>query len=60
MMEPASSSCPTPTTVEKSPARQAAIVIFHEPTRGVDAGAVAEIRDAIRKLAEEGEAWARR
>jgi hypothetical protein len=32
------------------------VVIFHEPTRGVDVGAIREIRGAIRRFAVEGNA----
>jgi simple sugar transport system ATP-binding protein len=32
------------------------VIIFDEPTRGVDVGAIAEIHQIIRGLAEEGKA----
>src|SRR3546814_11172391 len=35
---------------------RSALVIFDEPTRGVDVGAVAEIHQIIRRLADEGKA----
>ena len=43
-------------TVAKSLAQQPAIVIFDEPTRGVDVGTIPEIHAAIRNLAREGKA----
>jgi len=43
-------------TVAKSLAQEPAIVIFDEPTRGVDVGTIPEIHAAIRKLAQEGKA----
>jgi ABC-type sugar transport system ATPase subunit len=43
-------------TVAKSLAQEPAIVIFDEPTRGVDVGTIPEIHAAIRNLAREGKA----
>ena len=40
--------------IAKSLIQNPKLVIFDEPTRGVDVGAVAEIHDIIRKLADEG------
>lgn len=40
--------------IAKSLIQNPRLVIFDEPTRGVDVGAVAEIHDIIRKLADEG------
>ncbi|MBV8837214.1 MAG: sugar ABC transporter ATP-binding protein [Alphaproteobacteria bacterium] len=42
--------------VAKSLAQEPSIVIFDEPTRGVDVGTVPEIHAQIRKLADEGKA----
>ncbi|HLJ64387.1 MAG TPA: sugar ABC transporter ATP-binding protein [Stellaceae bacterium] len=42
--------------VAKSLAQDPKLVIFDEPTRGVDVGAIPEIHAAIRRLAEEGKA----
>lgn len=42
--------------VAKSLAQEPEIVIFDEPTRGVDVGAIEEIHQIIRTLAEEGKA----
>jgi ABC-type sugar transport system ATPase subunit len=42
--------------VAKSLAQEPAIVIFDEPTRGVDVATIPEIHAQIRKLAEEGKA----
>lgn len=42
--------------VAKSLAQEPSLVIFDEPTRGVDVGTIPEIHKAIRKLAEEGKA----
>ncbi len=42
--------------VAKSLAQDPALVIFDEPTRGVDVGAIPEIHGAIRRLADEGKA----
>ncbi len=42
--------------VAKSLAQDPEVVIFDEPTRGVDVGAIPEIHDAIRRLAHEGKA----
>ncbi len=40
--------------IAKSLARQPRLVIFDEPTRGVDVGAIAEIRQIIRDIADSG------
>jgi simple sugar transport system ATP-binding protein len=40
--------------IAKSLAQQPELVIFDEPTRGVDVGAIAEIRRMIRELARSG------
>ena len=40
--------------IAKSLIQNPRLVIFDEPTRGVDVGAVAEIHEIIRKLADEG------
>ena len=40
--------------IAKSLIQNPKLVIFDEPTRGVDVGAVAEIHDIIRRLADEG------
>ncbi|GGC48143.1 sugar ABC transporter ATP-binding protein [Chelatococcus reniformis] len=42
--------------VGKALAQDPSIVIFDEPTRGVDVGAIPEIHGAIRRLADEGKA----
>ncbi len=42
--------------IGKSLAQDPSIVIFDEPTRGVDVGAIAEIHQIIRGLAEQGKA----
>jgi ABC-type sugar transport system ATPase subunit len=42
--------------VAKSLAQDPEVVIFDEPTRGVDVGAIPEIHSAIRRLANEGKA----
>jgi ABC-type sugar transport system ATPase subunit len=42
--------------IAKSLAQDPAIVIFDEPTRGVDVGTIPEIHAQIRRLAEEGKA----
>lgn len=42
--------------VAKSLAQEPSLVIFDEPTRGVDVGTIPEIHKAIRELAEEGKA----
>lgn len=42
--------------VAKALAQEPQVVIFDEPTRGVDVGAIPEIHAAIRKQAEEGKA----
>ncbi|MDF2231801.1 sugar ABC transporter ATP-binding protein [Albimonas sp. CAU 1670] len=42
--------------IGKSMAQDPQIVIFDEPTRGVDVGAIAEIHQIIRDLADEGRA----
>lgn len=43
-------------TVAKSLAQEPAVIIFDEPTRGVDVGAIAQIHEVIRSLAAEGKA----
>lgn len=43
-------------TVGKSLVAEPEVVIFDEPTRGVDVGAIEEIHQLIRKLADEGKA----
>ena len=40
--------------IAKSLAQQPRLVIFDEPTRGVDVGAIAEIRQIIRDIADSG------
>lgn len=42
--------------VAKALAQEPQVIIFDEPTRGVDVGAIPEIHAAIRKQAEEGKA----
>ncbi|MBI5130557.1 MAG: sugar ABC transporter ATP-binding protein [Rhodopseudomonas palustris] len=42
--------------IAKSLAQDPSVVIFDEPTRGVDVGAIVEIHDLINRLAEEGRA----
>ncbi|TDU31056.1 monosaccharide ABC transporter ATP-binding protein (CUT2 family) [Panacagrimonas perspica] len=42
--------------VAKSLIQEPAVVFFDEPTRGVDVGAIPEIHQAIRQLADEGKA----
>ena len=42
--------------VAKSLAQDPSLVIFDEPTRGVDVGAIPEIHGAIRRLADDGKA----
>jgi ABC-type sugar transport system ATPase subunit len=42
--------------VAKSLVQEPRLIILDEPTRGVDVGAVAEIHDLIRELADEGKA----
>lgn len=42
--------------IAKSLTQEPELVIFDEPTRGVDVGAVAEIHQIIRRLADEGKA----
>jgi len=42
--------------IAKSLVQEPELVIFDEPTRGVDVGAVAEIHQIIRQLADEGKA----
>ena len=42
--------------VAKSLIQEPAVVFFDEPTRGVDVGAIPEIHQAIRRLADEGKA----
>ncbi len=42
--------------IAKSSARKPNLIIFDEPTRGVDVGAIAEIHERIRRLAEDGSA----
>jgi ABC-type transporter Mla maintaining outer membrane lipid asymmetry ATPase subunit MlaF len=46
----------TPTAVAKSLVQEPELVIFDEPTRGVDVGAIEEIHQMIRSLADEGKA----
>ncbi len=43
-------------TIAKSLAQDPSIIIFDEPTRGVDVGTIPEIHAQIRRLAEEGKA----
>ena len=40
--------------IAKSLVQQPRLVIFDEPTRGVDVGAIAEIRQIVRDFAESG------
>jgi simple sugar transport system ATP-binding protein len=42
--------------IAKSMVQDPELIIFDEPTRGVDVGAIAEIHEIIRKLADEGRA----
>jgi simple sugar transport system ATP-binding protein/ribose transport system ATP-binding protein len=42
--------------VAKSLAQEPSVVIFDEPTRGVDVGAIPQIHAAIRALAAQGKA----
>jgi simple sugar transport system ATP-binding protein len=42
--------------VAKSLIQEPSVVFFDEPTRGVDVGAIPEIHQAIRRLADEGKA----
>jgi len=42
--------------IAKSLAQDPSVVIFDEPTRGVDVGAIVEIHDLINRLADEGRA----
>ena len=42
--------------IAKSLAQDPSIVIFDEPTRGVDVGTIPEIHAQIRRLADEGKA----
>ncbi len=42
--------------VAKSLVQSPSVVFFDEPTRGVDVGAIPEIHEAIRRLADEGKA----
>ena len=42
--------------IAKSLIQDPQLVIFDEPTRGVDVGAIAEIHDLVRKLADAGAA----
>lgn len=42
--------------IAKSLVQNPELIIFDEPTRGVDVGAISEIHDQIRRLADEGKA----
>jgi simple sugar transport system ATP-binding protein len=42
--------------IGKSLVQRPRLIIFDEPTRGVDVGAIAEIHQLIRRLADEGTA----
>ena len=42
--------------IAKSLVQEPDLVIFDEPTRGVDVGAIAEIHEIINRLADEGKA----
>ena len=42
--------------VAKSLVQEPELIIFDEPTRGVDVGAIAEIHQIISRLADEGKA----
>ena len=42
--------------IAKSLAQEPQIIIFDEPTRGVDVGAISEIHQIINRLADEGKA----
>jgi ABC-type sugar transport system ATPase subunit len=42
--------------IAKSLAQEPSLIIFDEPTRGVDVGAIVEIHDLINRLADEGKA----
>ena len=54
----ASSSCPAATSrrwsIAKALVQKPKLIIFDEPTRGVDVGAIAEIHQLINRLADEG------
>ncbi|MBI5602405.1 MAG: sugar ABC transporter ATP-binding protein [Deltaproteobacteria bacterium] len=43
-------------TVAKSLAQDPSVIIFDEPTRGVDVGAITQIHESIRSIAAEGKA----
>lgn len=43
-------------TVAKSLAQEPSVILFDEPTRGVDVGAISQIHHSIRSLAEKGKA----
>ena len=42
--------------IAKSPVQEPDLIIFDEPTRGVDVGAIVEIHELIQRLADEGKA----
>ena len=42
--------------IAKSLAQDPDLIVFDEPTRGVDVGAIAEIHEIINSLADEGKA----
>jgi simple sugar transport system ATP-binding protein len=42
--------------IAKSLAQEPELIIFDEPTRGVDVGAIVEIHELINRLADEGKA----
>ena len=42
--------------IAKSLVQDPSVIIFDEPTRGVDVGTIPQIHDLIRKLADEGKA----
>ena len=42
--------------IAKSLVQEPELIIFDEPTRGVDVGAIAEIHELINRLADEGNA----
>jgi simple sugar transport system ATP-binding protein len=43
--------------IANSLAQEPDLIIFDEPTRGVDVGAIAEIHELINRLADQGKAW---
>ena len=43
--------------IAKSLAQEPQIIIFDEPTRGVDVGAISEIHEIINRLADRAKRW---